>query len=459
MANSLKEQRHEHSKWQKTSKTILAPIETAGHSRGTTRRGSSQSGVREIRYPSQPVLSMGEDGREGGVGSTAREETRAQENQSTGRANAGGDPPLEGSDRRNQHRKPGAEKGALEIRPRRRYSAIEKEHILKNIEQTQVHNPGMSLSKICQHLGIARSTVQRWKKRQREGQLADKVVVPHRRAVPPTPEEVASVRHYAGKHPLLGYKRLAWEMVDENVAFLRPWMVYQVLSEAGLLGRRYPAPEWLRRPPEADHPDQRWHTDLMTLYFSGRWFWMVDVLDAYSRYLVHCEVLLTARASVVQLAVQRALDTLDGRTRIDGEPEIVHDRGSQFLSREWREFVRGAEMTDVSTMVHHPQSNGKDERFHRTFREEVSLDPEEHLYLVQDRIALFREYYNFRRPHSALKYLRPIDYYRGDPEARLAERRTKLVNAAENRKLYWISRWENRQPEIQLIEKPFCLIS
>lgn len=119
-------------------------------------------------------------------------------------------------------------------------------------------------------------------------------------------------------------------------------MVYQVLSKAGLLGRRYPSPEGLRRPPEADHPDQRWHTDLMTLYFSGHWFWMVDVLDAYSRYLVHCEVLLTARASGVKLAAQRALDTLDGRTRIDGEPKIVHDRGSQFLSREWREFVRGA---------------------------------------------------------------------------------------------------------------------
>jgi putative transposase len=459
MANSLKEQQHERNKWQETSKTIPSPIETAGHSRSKTGRGSRQSGMREVRYTSQSVLSMGEDGREGGVGSAAWEETRAQESESARRANAGGNPAFERSDRRNQRREPGAEKGALEIRPRRRYSAKEKERILRNIERAQAHNPGMSLSKICQHLGIARSTVQRWRKRQREGRLEDKVVVPHRKAIPPTPEEVAAVRHYAGKHRLLGYKRLAWEMVDENVAFLRPWMVYQVLSDAGLLGRRYPAPDWLRRPPEADHPDQRWHTDLMTLHFSGRWFWMVDVVDAYSRFLVHCEVLLTARASVVHLAVQRALDTLDERTRIDGEPEIVHDQGSQFLSREWREFVRGAKMTDVKTMTHHPQSNGIDERFHRTFREEVSLDPEDHLYLVRDQIARFREYYNFRRPHSALKYLRPIDYYRGDPEARIAERQMKLENAADKRKLYWVSRWEMRQPEIQLIEKPFRLIS
>ncbi len=106
-------------------------------------------------------------------------------------------------------------------------------------------------------------------------------------------------------------------------------MVPQVLAEAGLLGRRRPAPQGLRRPAEAAYPDQRWHTDLMTLYFAGRWFWLVSVLDAYSRYLVHCEVLLVAHAGLVQQVVQRALETLAGRWRAPGEPEIVHDQGSQ----------------------------------------------------------------------------------------------------------------------------------
>jgi len=46
-------------------------------------------------------------------------------------------------------------------------------------------------------------------------------------------------------------------------------------------------------------------------------------------------------------------------------------------------------------------------------------------------------YYNYERPHSALKYLCPADYYRGDPDARLAEREQKLVQAAEARKAYW----------------------
>ena len=44
------------------------------------------------------------------------------------------------------------------------------------------------------------------------------------------------------------------------------------------------------------------------------------------------------------------------------------------------------------------------------------------------------DHYNHERLHSALQFLRPIDYYRGNPEALLAERRRKLVLARQSRK-------------------------
>lgn len=319
--------------------------------------------------------------------------------------------------------------------------------MLTTVERAQRWCPEPTLWEICQQLGLPRATFYRWRDRQAEGQLVDQVTTPNRQAVPPTPAEVTAVRGYAQDHPLLGYpclpqgkcKRLAWAMADEDVAGLRPWMVYQVLAEGSLLGRRQPAPEELRRPAPAHHPDQRWHTDLMMLYFSRRWFWLVDVIDAHSRYLVHCEVLLTARANEVQVAAQRAVESLGGRERQPGEPEIVHDGGPQYVSRDWRLFAQSVGMTDVRTMPYHPQSNGRDERVHRTIREEVPVEADDTLYEVQQRIEDFRVYYNERRPHSALRYLRPVDYYRGDPEARLAERPAKLRQAAEARRAYWHS--------------------
>jgi putative transposase len=286
-------------------------------------------------------------------------------------------------------------------------------------------------------LGLGSSTYYRWHQRAKQRRLTDQVRVPERQAVPPTPDEVAVTARYAGAHPLLGYKRLAYALMAENQAFLRPWMVHDILAEAQLLGRRAPEPEPLVRPPEADHPDQRWHTDLMMWWFDGQWFWLIDVLDAYSRYLVHCELMLTATAEAVVLAGQRALDTLSGRPRQPGEPEIVHDGGPQFIGHEWAQFARATETTNVRTHPYHPQSNGRDERVHRTFREEIPLDENANLYQARAVIAEYRTYYNERRPHSALHYLCPRDYYRGDPAKLLAEREAKLRAAAERRRQFW----------------------
>jgi hypothetical protein len=124
-------------------------------------------------------------------------------------------------------------------------------------------------------------------------------------------EAIAAAVANARAHAWLGYKRLAWVMIDGDVANLRPGQVYDILAKHDLLGRRTPAPAALVRPAEADHPDQRWHTDLMSVRIRGRWLWLIDVLDAYSRYLVFWEILLWAQADAVTLAVQRALETLD----------------------------------------------------------------------------------------------------------------------------------------------------
>lgn len=308
---------------------------------------------------------------------------------------------------------------------------------METIARTQERCPDKSIDAILSDLGLPKATYHRWANRAHCQQLGDRIVVPQRQAIPPTPTEERCVRTFANEHWGLGYKRLAYSLMLENQAFLYPWMVHDILAQANWLGRRQPAPELLHRPPEADHPDQRWHTDLMMWYFDQQWYWLLDVLDAYSRYLVYCEVLITATALDIVRAEQRAIDTLTGRDRRPGEPEIVHDGGPQFIGREWTQFVQATGITNVRTHPYHPQSNGKNERVHRTFRTEVPLDRDAKLYEARTVIETYRIYYNERRPHSALHYLCPRDYYRGDPVACLAERHTKLREAAEARRVYW----------------------
>lgn len=307
--------------------------------------------------------------------------------------------------------------------------------ILDTVRQAQVQT-GEAVEGILARLKLPKATYYRWLEREQKDSLEDSVVIAPRRVPPPTPQEREAVCHCALAYPLLGYKRLTWLMVDEDVAYLRSWQVHRILKAQDLLCRTArPAPTALKRPPEPDHPDQVWHVDLMYLSIPPRWYYLVDILDGYSRFLVHWSLNRTMLADTVTDTVQQALDRLPHRR--PGEPKIIHDRGSQFLSREWRTFVEATGLIDIKTRVAHPQSNGRLERLHRTHREEGLAEELSDYYQALQAMTEWQQYYNHKRPHSALKYLRPIDYYRGDPNARLAERNRKLDQAFEARRMYW----------------------
>ncbi len=97
--------------------------------------------------------------------------------------------------------------------------------------------------------------------------------------------------------------------------------------------------------------------------------------------------------------------------------------------------MRHFELEEIPIRVRHPKSNGRIERYHRSVREEAFGDRElEDLYQARDLLRQWVSYYNQERLHSALNYLRPVDYYEGDPEALLAERKRKMTEAATRRK-------------------------
>lgn len=91
--------------------------------------------------------------------------------------------------------------------------------------------------------------------------------------------------------------------------------------------------------------------------------------------------------------------------------------GSQFVSREWRMFATRANAGDIRTRVAHPESNARLERLHRTHREEGLIDEDLSDYAHSiDAMTRWHHSNNDHRPHSALRYPRPVDYYRDDPE-------------------------------------------
>ena len=315
------------------------------------------------------------------------------------------------------------------MKPHRRYSKEEKGVLLATVERAQEQS-GQPLSWILSELGLTRSVYYDWLERLKEGTLVDRVVVP-RSPLAVLLEEVEAVVDYAKTQPREGYRRLTWMMIDGDIAYLTPSTVYRILDRYDLLYRwKRPEPGYGRKVPEATYPNEVWHVDLMYLWVRGRWYFLVSVLDSYSRFIVHWELALSMRAQEIAEIIAVALERVPGK-----KPRIVRDNGSQFLAKEWREVIRHFELEEIPIRARHPESNGRIERYHRSVREEAFGDRElENLYQARDLLRQWVSYYNQERLHSALNYLRPVDYYEGAPEALLAQRKRKLTEAATRRK-------------------------
>lgn len=312
------------------------------------------------------------------------------------------------------------------MRTATRFGAAVKAELLALVTRTR-ERTGWTHRHILQRLGLARSTYRAWVARAGREALADLVpAAPALDAILPT--EAAAVLAYALAHPKDGYRRLAWQMVDADVAYLSPSSVYRLLNDADLLYR------WKRthragdRPAPPTRPHERWHTDLMYLRVGDGWYFLVTVLDAYSRYVVHWELLATMTAADVRYVVQHALELTGAR------PQVVTDNGAQFTAAEFKDLVRRFAVKHIRIRTYHPESNGLVERFHRSTREALG---DEALRTVARARALVGEWvraYNETRLHAGLGYLPPAEYYRGDPAARRRERQTKLERGRAERR-------------------------
>jgi transposase InsO family protein len=282
--------------------------------------------------------------------------------------------------------------------------------------------------KIVNHIGITRSKYYDW--RRRYGKTNE-----HNAWIPRdfylTGREKRAIIAYYNTHLLEGYRRLTYMMMDDDIVAVSPSSVYRVLVNAGLLRR------WNRKPSKKGTGFQQplkahehWHIDISYINICGTFYYLCSILDGFSRYIVHWEIRESMTEADVEIILQRAREKFP-----DAKPRVISDKGPQFISKDFKEFIRISGMTHVKTSPYYPQSNGKLERYHRTvkgtcIRVKTPLSLEDARHLVTD----FVDHYNNTRLHSAIGYVTPKDKLQGRAEMILAERDAKLVAARECRK-------------------------
>ena len=285
----------------------------------------------------------------------------------------------------------------------------------------------LPVKRLVQWIGLGMSKYYGWIKRY--GQVNE-----HNRLVPrdhwlETWEREAIVAFHA-EHPLEGYRRLTYMLMDADLVAASPATVYRVLKQAGCFAR------WNRAESRKGQgfqqplaPREHWHIDITYVNVCGTFYYLTSVLDGCSRYIVHWELRESMKEADVEIVLQRAREAFPGAT-----PRIISDNGPQFIAQDFKEFIRLSGMTHVRTSPYYPQSNGKLERWHGTLKQDC-LRPNVPLSLEEARllVAQFVEHYNHTRLHSAIGYVTPADRLAGRQQAIFDERDRKLAAARERR--------------------------
>jgi transposase InsO family protein len=281
--------------------------------------------------------------------------------------------------------------------------------------------------KIISWVGISRGKFFDW--RLRYGKANE-----HNALVPRdhwlTDDEERAIVEFFSKHPLEGYRRLTFMMLDADVVAASPATVYRVLSRAGLLSKWNAA---LSKKgtgfvqPLAPH--EHWHVDISYLNIAGTFFYLCTVLDGASRAVVHWDLREQMKEADVELILEAARERFPGV-----KPRIISDNGPQFIARDFKEYVRLTGMTHVRTAPYYPQSNGKLERFHKTIKGDA-IRPAAPQSEQEGRrvVAEYVEHYNGVRLHSAIGYVTPNDVLADRQKAIWAARDEKLARARELR--------------------------
>lgn len=243
--------------------------------------------------------------------------------------------------------------------------------------------------------------------------------------------EKEAILDFHDRHPLDGYRRLAFMMLDDDIVAVSPTTVYRVLKGAGRLDR------WNKKASKKGTgfvqpigPHVHWHVDISYLNLGGAFYYLCSLLDGYSRSIVHWEIRESMTEQDVETIVQRALEKHPGVT-----PRIISDNGPQFIAKDFKTFIRICGMTHVRTSPFYPQSNGKLERWHGSLKREcVRPAAIESVEEARRKVAAYVDHYNQVRLHSAIGYITPADKLAGLETVIFAERDRKLDEARERRK-------------------------
>ena len=266
---------------------------------------------------------------------------------------------------------------------------VKVEWIIREKEKRQLTN-----RTIAERMGISSVWVKKLWRRYRDDGVVPELKKPGRRHVEASDDEKRIIQEAHSKYEVnaLTLEQVIQLEYGKHIPHNR---IHKVMKSLGLAkdeSRKHGRKKWIRY--ERKYSNSLWHTDWKLLDGYG---WIVAYLDDASRFIVGYGLFDEGTS-------EHAVEVLDRVIKEYGKPaSILTDRGSQFYAVECNEKFKGLtvfekyliehEIRQILGRVHHPQTNGKIERFYRTVEEKI------HRFSNLDELI---QWYNMKRPHMSL---------------------------------------------------------
>jgi transposase InsO family protein len=278
------------------------------------------------------------------------------------------------------------------------------------------NQPGTNFSELCARFGISRKTGYKWRHRYQESGLVglhERSRRPQhtpRRSKPTIEQRVLAVRDRYG----WGARKIKACLEQKKRTMVARSTVHAILQRHGRVTPHLAQTPGPYQRFEQERPNQLWQMDFKGHYRLGNSerCHPLTVLDDHSRY----SLCLQACRNEQTETVQQQLTTTFRRY---GLPErMLMDNGSPWggaVEHGYTPLTVWLLRMGIAvshSRPFHPQTQGKDERFHRSLKVEVLA---QRLYAdfagMQLRFDEWRYCYNHVRPHEALNMAVPASRY------------------------------------------------
>ena len=213
-----------------------------------------------------------------------------------------------------------------------------------------------------------------------------------------------------------GPRKIRWQLEREERGRVPARSTIEAVLRRNARNRTQPSRAIQRFEREA--PNQMWQMDFKGHFplRNGQRCHPLTIVDDHSRYLIELHACTDERTETVR-------GRLRLRFREHGLPEeILTDNGSPWGSAgsdgytELEVWLLRLDVELHHGRKHHPQTQGKVERVHRTVGEEMELDFQDHAD-AQREFEHYRPRYNQERPHEAIGMEVPASRYRPSERA------------------------------------------